>query len=57
MEWVLSRLSERATWVAIIGLATTGLGFALPGGIVDAIANAGPSLALLAIAILRTPNA
>jgi hypothetical protein len=57
MEWVLSRLSERATWVALIGLATTGLGFMVPGQIVEAIANAGPGLALLAIAILRTPNA
>jgi hypothetical protein len=57
MEWVLSRLSERATWVALIGLATTGLGFMVPGQIVEAIANAGPGLALLAIALLRTPNA
>lgn len=57
MEWLLSRLSERPTWVAIVGLITAGLGIVVPGPLIDPIANAGSSLALLAIAVMRTPNA
>lgn len=57
MEWLLSRLSERPTWVAIVGLITAGLGIVVPGPLIDLIANAGSSLALLAIAVMRTPNA
>jgi uncharacterized membrane protein len=57
LNWVLARLSEKSTWLAVVTFLGTALGIKLAPELSDAITTVGLAVTSLALVVLReTPK-